>query len=166
MPLPQPWVDLHQLEAAVAGIALELDLGQPEVAERLEEPQRSVDRLLHPNGLAHATSADARRSLTQLPSREDAERKTCRREVAADGVERVVSAGDQLLHHRSEFLGVRVGIRDLVERRAAKRLFAEALLEADRVLGLDEYRQAELLGCGAGLLRRAGGVRADRESVA
>ena len=87
---------------------------------------------------------------------------TCSREVAADGVERVVSAGDQLLHHRSEFFGARVGLRDLVERRAAKRLFAEALFEADRVLGLDEHRQAELLGCVAGLLRRAGVVRAGR----
>src|SRR3954462_9824247 len=149
MPLPQPRVDLHQLEAPAGGTSFDLDLRQAEVAERLEEPQRRVDRLLHPHGFAHAAGADARRSLAQLSSREDAERKTRSREVAADGVERVVSTGDQLLHHRSEFLGVRVGLRDLVERRAAKRLLAEALLEADRVLGLDEYRQAELLGCGA-----------------
>src|SRR5207344_898170 len=110
--LPEPRVDLHQLEAAVTGIALELDLRQPVVAERLEEPQRGVDRLLHPDGLAHAAGADAGRSLAQLPSREDAERETRSREVAADGVERVVSAGDQLLHHRSELLGARVGLSD------------------------------------------------------
>src|SRR5580765_6644940 len=162
MPLPQPRVDLHQLEAAVARIALELDLRQAVVAECLEEPQRRVDGLLHPDSFAHAAGADARRGLAQLPSREDSERKTRSRQVAADGVERVVSAGNQLLHHRSELLGARVGLRDLVERRAAKRLFAETLFEADRVLGLDEHRQAELLGRAAGLLRRTGIVRAGR----
>src|SRR6185437_15305253 len=129
-------------------------------AERLEEPQRRVNRLLHPDGLAHAAGADTRRGLAQLPSREDAERDACSREVAADRVERVVSAGYQLLHHRSELLGARVGLRDLVDRRAAERLFTEPLFEADRMLGLDEHRQAELLGRVAGFLRRAGIVRA------
>ena len=106
VPLPETRVDLHQLEPAVARIALELHLRQAEVAERVQQAQRRVDGLLHPDGLADAARADAGRRLPQLAAGEDAERPAVAPQVAADGVERVVAAGNQLLHHRPELLRV------------------------------------------------------------
>src|SRR5205823_2980485 len=76
---------------------------------------------------------------------EDAECAPVPVEVAPDGVEGVVATGDELLHHRRELLGVREGGRDVVERVAAERLPPKTVLEADRVLRLDEDRKADLL---------------------
>jgi hypothetical protein len=68
VPLPEPWVDLHQLELAVSCVALELDLGETEVAERCEQPKRRVHGVLHPDRLADTTRADAAGGLPELPA--------------------------------------------------------------------------------------------------
>src|SRR5207244_6142591 len=68
------------------------------------------------------------------------------RDVATDRIERVVAAGYELLDHRRELLGARVGVFDLVEGLATESLAAKAQLEADGMLRLDERRQTELLG--------------------
>ena len=90
--------------------------------------------------LADATGPDARRRLPELSAGEDAERPPVARDVAADRVERVVAAGNELLHHGRELLRPRVGVFDLVERLAPEGLAAEAQLEADGMLRLDEHR--------------------------
>ena len=156
VPLPQARVDLHQLELAVARIALELHLRQADVVERGEKPQRRVDGVLHPDGLADAAGADHRAASAAASGRRRRRAAGRSRQVAADGVERVVAAGNELLHHRCELLGARVGVPDLVQRLAAERLPAEALLEADVVLRLDEHRQPDLLGGAARLVRAPG----------
>src|SRR5438034_1084744 len=61
VPLPEARIDLHQLEAAVAGIPLELDLGEAVEAERAQQPERRLDDLLDPDRLADAARADSGR---------------------------------------------------------------------------------------------------------
>src|SRR5882762_2971443 len=123
----------------------ELHLGKTEVAEPCKQPERCVHGVLHPDRLADATGPDAGRDLPELPAAEDAERPTVARDIAADRVERVVAAGNELLHHRRELFRARIGLFDLGERLATKRLPAKAQLEADRMLGLDEHRQTDVL---------------------
>src|SRR5205085_7656687 len=89
VPLPEARVDLHQLVAAVARVALELDLGDAAEAEGGQEAQRVVDDLLHPDRLAHPARADAGGRLPQLAPAENAECAAVRVDVAADGVQRV-----------------------------------------------------------------------------
>ena len=118
----KPRVHLHELEPAVARVALELDLRHAVEVEGTEQPQGGVDGLLHPDGLADAARADARRRLAELAAAEEAEHRAVGGDVAADGVQLVVTAGDQLLHHRLERL--RVGVRTL---QLLRRLAAEGL---------------------------------------
>ena len=130
-----------------------------------QKPQPGVDDFLHPDGFAGAAGADSGRDLLQLSPREEAERLTVGSEVAAEAVQLLVPAGNELLHHRPERLGVRVGALDLVGSLAAEGLLAEAALEAVRVLRLDENRQPELVGRGPCLrpaprISRLGGVDA------
>ncbi len=49
VPLVEARVDLHELVAPVARVALELDLREAVVAERAEEAEACVDDLLHPH---------------------------------------------------------------------------------------------------------------------
>src|SRR5439155_23208692 len=156
VPLPEPRVDLHQLEATVARIAFELDLREAEVAKPLQEPERGVDRLLHPDGFADPAGTDAGRGLPQLPSREHTEWASFPGQVAADRVERVVAAGNELLQHQREVRRPFVGLRELHLVLATERLAPEALLEADGMLRLDQEREAQLLRRRARFLDRAG----------
>jgi len=162
VPLPEAWIDLHQLVAAVPRVPLELHLREAEVLELVQEVKRRLDDLFHPDGLADTAGADSGRGLPQLAAAEDAERRTGPRDVAADGVERVVAARDELLHHRRELLRAHVRVFRLLHRVAAEGLPAEALLEADRMLRLDEDREADLLRRGAGIVRRPRVARAGR----
>ena len=63
VPLPEPRVDLHQLEASVARVALELDLRQAVAAERAQQLAARVDDLVDPDGLAEPRGADSGRRL-------------------------------------------------------------------------------------------------------
>ena len=159
MPLPQARIDLHQLEATVALVPLELHLREAVVVERTEQAQRRVDDLLHPDRFADTARADSGGRLLQLPPAEDAERAPVPGQIAADAVEGAVSARDELLHHRLELLRACVGPLQLARRLAPERLPPETPLEADRVARLHERREAELLSGRPCLGRRAGMAR-------
>ncbi len=145
VPLPEPRVDLHQLVAPVARIALELDLGDAVEAQRAQEAQPGVDDLLDPDRLADSTRPHHRRDLQDLPSREEPERLAVLPQVAAEAVQLVVAAGDQLLDHRCEVLGVAVGAVDLGSGLRAERLAVELPLEPHRMGRLDQDGVAELV---------------------
>src|SRR5262245_1733975 len=150
VPLPEARVDRHQLEAAVADIALELDLRQAEVSELPQQREGGVDGLLHPDRLADTACADTARRLAKLASREDSQEPVVPRQVAPDGEQRAVATRNELLQHWAELLGSGVCSFDFGKRLAPEGLAAEALLEADRPLRLDQNRDAELLCGGSG----------------
>src|SRR5205814_5175094 len=129
VPLPERRVDLHQLEAAVTRVALELHLRQSVERERAQEPQGCVDDLLDPERLPHAARAHDRRRLAQLAPTEHAQSTPVAGHVAADAVEVVVAARYELLHHRLERLRASVRVLDLGRRLTAERLAAKPPLE-------------------------------------
>ena len=143
VPEPEARVHLHELEAAVARIALELHLRDAVEVEGPEQAQGRVHRLLHPDGLADAARADAGRRLAELAAAEEAEDGAVGGDVAADGVQLVVAARDELLHHRLERLRVGVRALELFGRLAAEGLAAKAAPEAVGVRRLDEQRVAD-----------------------
>ena len=111
VPEPEAGIDLHELVAAVARVALELHLRDAVEVESTEQSQRGVDVLLHPDRFAHAAGSDAGRRLAELAAAEQPQHGAVGSEVAADCVQLIVAARDQLLHHRLERLGV--GVRAL-----------------------------------------------------
>ena len=143
VPLPEPRVDLHQLVAPVARIALELDLRDAVEAQRAQKAQAGVDDLLDPDRLADSTRPHHRWDLQDLPPREEPERLAVFPQVAAEAVQLVVATGDQLLDHRHEVLCVAVGAVDLGSGLSAKRLAVELPLEPHRMGRLDEDGVAE-----------------------
>jgi hypothetical protein len=72
----------------------------------------------------------------------------CLREVRAERVQLVVSAGDHLLHHRLVRLGLAVGALHLDSALAAEGLLAEAALEPLGRGRLHEHREADPFGLG------------------
>src|SRR5436305_1167054 len=129
-PREGPRVDLHQLEGTVARVALELPLREAVERERAQQLQALLDDLVHPERLADAAGADARRRLSQLAPTEEAERLAVGAQVRAERVELVVAARDQLLHERLVRLGLRVGLLGVRPGLAAEGLALEASLEA------------------------------------
>ena len=125
VPLPEARVDLHQPEAAVARVTLELDLREPEVVERLSSRSAASTASWAQTRLADTTRPDAaRRRLPQLASGEDAERAAVAREVAPDRVQRVVAAGYVVLDDRSELFGLRKRVFELRLRSRSGTLVA------------------------------------------
>ena len=82
-------------------------------------------------------------------------------DVAADGVQLLVSARNELLHHRLERLRVGVRALELLRRLAAEGLAAKAAPEPVGVRRLDEQRVADARRLGERLLdgSRVGGLR-------
>src|SRR5438874_9551568 len=105
VPLPEARVDLHQLVAAVARVALRLHLRDPVKAERAQEGEPLLYDLVNPDRLADARAAHEAARLAQLVAREEAERLAAGAHVTAERVQLLVAAGDQLLHHRLERRG-------------------------------------------------------------
>src|SRR5450759_4290217 len=90
VPHPEPRIYLHQLELAVAGIALVFDLRDTGEVADLQQAQRVIDQLGYPERLAVPTATNAARyqlaaarSLAKLAPAEDAERAAFAIEVAA-----------------------------------------------------------------------------------
>src|SRR6185436_1430819 len=97
------------------------------------------------------------RRLPELASAEDAERIAVTREIAADGVERVIATRNELLHDRAELFRARDCFLELGGRLAAKRLALVAALELDRAIRLDddgERPRVERRNVDSGRLRR------------
>ena len=152
VPLPEPRVDLHQLEPPIALVEPELGLRDAVVAERLEQRERLLDGVVAPARLADPAGAEAPRHLRQLAPAEHAERPPLCARVGADGPERVVGARDHLLHERSRIAGLAPSRHELIEVRADEHRPAVAPLERDRVARLDQCWKGQLGGGLANLL--------------
>jgi hypothetical protein len=98
----QPRVALHELEAAVAGVALELDVADAADAHRLQEPQTKPRclRIRLVGGVARR--AETGRELAELVPVEVQERGAALVEVAVVRAEGVLGAGDDLRHQQPD----------------------------------------------------------------
>ena len=84
-------VALDQLQAAVARVALELDVAEPAQAHALEEAQAQLRHLRVPVGDVEAAGAEPDRVLAQLALRDVQERLALLVDVAVVGEELVVA---------------------------------------------------------------------------
>ena len=114
-------------------------------AETSKQRQPELNYLVHPQRFGDARVADSRRVLQQLPAAEDAERFAVARDVAADGVERVVPTWYPLPHDRLERPRTLPRVVELCARLAAQRLHAEGATERVGRRRLDEHRVAEVV---------------------
>ena len=143
VPLPEPGIHLHQLEAPVARVQPELGLRDAVVAERREQRECLLDDVLAPARLAHAAGAEAARHLQELAPAEQPERRAGGIRVRAHRPQRRVVARDHLLQQRLAVGGAAPGLEQLGRRLADDHGPPEAPLERDRIAGLDDRRVGE-----------------------
>ena len=147
VPHPVARVDLHEAVAAVARVALELDLADAVVAELVQQAQACLGELGHPQAHGHAHVAEARGVLAQLVPGELRQRSRLGVQVRPQGVQLLVAAGhDVLQHQRAAVAHLVVDAQQLVARGDLEHVPAKAGLEGQRLDGLEDAREADLVG--------------------
>jgi hypothetical protein len=131
VPLPEPRIDLDQLQTAVPGIPFPLHLRDSVEGELLEQTEPRLDDLLVPECLADPRAAHVHGRLAKLPAGEHRQRAAVGSDVRAERPEPHVAARDELLHHRLVVGRCAVRVLELVDVVADERLPLVDALEDD-----------------------------------